>query len=537
MKGAGIIKWVMAISLAVVILCSVSACGRRSRNETVVAAPRLNLLLDSATIRSFMRGHTPDSVVSERLLEFYRARGEQPVWFDSLSAVGMLDELRHILCLYAEQVSDSTFNPLGVVEKIALVQDSVFVATDNEALVRESELEFSRAFLQAVKNICRGNGQLDSVVTFRNGERYGINSAELLDRFVKVNGKEFESLMPIHPQFFLLVKGLNRYRKSVDENGICLPGDSLPLVKGMQSKEIPAIKRRLQAEGYYGFPDTTDLFTEPLAKAVCDAKQLLGLKADSTVDKKFGETLQEKSEWRLETAMFNIERARRLPYAPNSTCVMVNIPSFQLHVFENNIKTWSMDVIVGRISTPTVLFADSIRYIVFNPYWNVPESIVMGEILPKLKEDSTYLVKRGMNVVSRTKEGIPAIIQNPGAGNSLGKIKFMFPNKHNIYLHDTPLKKSFSLAKRTFSHGCVRLNEPKKLAILLLQNQPGWNEEAIENLLNANREKMVTLDYPVPIFLEYFTAWANDTGEIEFFDDVYNYDQAVVTRLKEELIN
>lgn len=501
------------------------------QNKADTTIPVLNLLLDSGTVCSFTRSHSVESVISERLLEFYSAREKQPVWFDSFSSVGLLDELRHILYRYADEVADSAFNPLKVIEKIALVQDSNFIITDNEAMVYESELEFSYAFLQTVKKIYYGNRQLDSVLTFKNDERDRINSAELLDGFIKANGKKFESLIPVHPQFFLLVKGLHRYRKSIDENNFCLSDDSLPLAKGMQSKELPMIKRRLQAEGYYDFPDTTDFFTESLAKAVYDAKQHLGLKADSTIDKKFGESLRKKSEWQLETAWLNIERARRLPYTPNNASLIVNIPSYQLYVFENNVQTWSMDVIVGKKSTPTVLFADSVRYIVFNPIWNVPQSIVQGEILPKLKEDSAYLAKRGMRVVKSTKDGLPAIIQNPGAGNSLGKIKFMFPNRYNIYLHDTPLKSMFSRTKRAISHGCVRLNEPKKLAMFLLQNQPEWNEETIEEQLSINKEQMVMLVNPVPIFLEYFTAWANDKGEIEFFDDVYRYDQAVVTQL------
>lgn len=484
----------------------------------------MQLQLDSITVRSFADIRSLDSVISGRLLEAYSARNDKPIWFDSLSSVKLLDEFRRILHDYADEVSDSTFAPMKIIEKINLVQDTTFIPVKNKPVVYESELEFSYAFLLMVEKMYYGNKQLDTVLTFRNKERKGINSAELLNRFVKADGKNFENLIPVHPQFFSLVKGVREYEKCIKENTICQLSDSLPLIKGMENKEVLTLKKRLQVEGYYESSDTTGLFDESLEKAVYKTKKILGLTPNSTVDRKFCEALNAKSKRRLKIAKLNVERARRLPYVPNGTCLLINIPAYQLYVFENNIRTWKMNVIVGKTDTPTELFADSIRYIVFNPYWNIPKSIVLEEILPKIMEDSTYLDKRGMSVVRKNKEGIPTIVQKPGAGNSLGKIKFMFPNAHSIYLHDTPSKSLFSRSKRAISHGCVRVNEPKKLALYLLKNQPEWDEEKIDKQLANNKEKTVTLKKPVPIHFEYLTAWANEKGEIEFFDDIYKYD-------------
>jgi len=514
------------------IILFLASCSER-QNKTEMHCSKVNLLLDSATISTFMHHIPLDSLMSQKLFEFYRSRGDRPIWFNNLSSEEVLDQLRGILYRYSNDVADSTFNPIAIIDKISEVQDSAFVSAHNEALVYERELEFTYAFMQTVNRIYYGNRQLDTIFTFGNNRKGEINSLALLGKFVEGNGKEFETLIPLHPQFFLLVKGLNRYNKNLLENNIGLLGDSLLLIKGMQGKDVSMIKRRLQAEDSYDLSDTTELFNESLAKAVYDLKLKLGLKADSVVDKKFTQYLQEKSERRLKKVKLNIERARRLRYMPNNNCLLVNIPAFQLYVFENNVQTWNMDVIVGKRSTPTNLFSDSIRYIVFNPYWNIPESIVVGEIMAKLEQDSTYLARRGMKVVNISKTGIPRIIQNPGANNSLGKIKFMFPNKYNIYLHDTPSKKSFSRTQRALSHGCVRLYDPKRLAMFLLKDYPEWNETIIEKELESNREKRVELKNPVPISMVYFTAWADEIGNINFFNDVYKYDESVVTQVKE----
>jgi murein L,D-transpeptidase YcbB/YkuD len=167
------------------------------------------------------------------------------------------------------------------------------------------------------------------------------------------------------------------------------------------------------------------------------------------------------------------------------------------------------------------------KQIVFSPYWNIPESIVKNEILPAMKRNRAYLRNHQMEIVG-TQNGLPQIRQKPGPKNSLGKVKFLFPNKYNIYFHDTPAKALFSRNKRAFSHGCIRLSRPFELAKYLLKDMPGWTDAAIHSAMNAGSEKWVSLKQPVPISISYYTAWVDSSGDVHFRDDIYGKDRNLV---------
>jgi murein L,D-transpeptidase YcbB/YkuD len=180
------------------------------------------------------------------------------------------------------------------------------------------------------------------------------------------------------------------------------------------------------------------------------------------------------------------------------------------------------------------------KYVVFSPYWNVPPGILGSEVLPGIKRSTSYLARHNMevaggsgNVISPssinwskyTARNFPYIIrQKPGGANSLGKVKFLFPNEYNIYLHDTPSKGLFTETKRSFSHGCIRVSEPRKLAIYLLRNDSSWTEKRIDAAMNSAKEQYVTLKYKLPVFIGYFTAWVSSSGQLNFRDDVYGHD-------------
>jgi L,D-transpeptidase YcbB len=160
---------------------------------------------------------------------------------------------------------------------------------------------------------------------------------------------------------------------------------------------------------------------------------------------------------------------------------------------------------------------------VFSPYWNVPQSIVEKEILPGLEKNPNYLADHNMEQTG-TEDGFPVIRQLPGPDNSLGRVKFLFPNSFDIYFHDTNAKDLFNRDKRAFSHGCIRLAEPEKMAQYLLRKQPEWTPEKIEEAMNSGEEKYVRLKDPVPVFISYYTAWVDEEGRLNFRDDIYNHD-------------
>jgi murein L,D-transpeptidase YcbB/YkuD len=215
----------------------------------------------------------------------------------------------------------------------------------------------------------------------------------------------------------------------------------------------------------------------------------------------------------------NMERWRWLPNDLGPRYLLVNIPAFRLDAIENGRSVLDMKVVTGKKGSPTPVLADQMTTVVFSPYWNIPQDIVQKEILPKVEKDPAYLEKNNIEA-----DASGRYRQRPGPGNSLGQVKFLFPNHYNVYLHDTPAQALFNRVERDFSHGCVRLDEPKALAHYALRDQPEWTEAKIEEAMQSGTERVVTMKNPLPIYLVYFTAWEED-GALQRVPDVYGLDR------------
>lgn len=224
-----------------------------------------------------------------------------------------------------------------------------------------------------------------------------------------------------------------------------------------------------------------------------------------------------------------MDRMRWLPQKPAGNLIIVNIPEFMLHVYDGNKTLFDMVVVVGKVGNNTMMFNGDLNQIFFSPYWNVPASIIKNEILPAMRKDPGYLARKNMEQIGN------GIRQKPGPGNALGKVKFIFPNSFNMYFHDTPSKSLFERDKRAFSHGCIRLSDPQKMAEWLLRNEPEWNKEKIISAMNQKTEKGVRLKQAVPVFIIYYTAWVDDEGQLNFRDDVYKHDADLVKKMFTEI--
>jgi len=201
-------------------------------------------------------------------------------------------------------------------------------------------------------------------------------------------------------------------------------------------------------------------------------------------------------------------------------------------MFMKEKKAFDMNVVVGKEGHNTMMFSGDLNQIVFSPYWNVPPSIVKKEILPKLASNPGYLESQEMEQVG-TEGGLPKIRQRPGDKNSLGRVKFLFPNSFNIYFHDTPAKTLFDKDKRAFSHGCIRLSDPEKMANYLLRNNPEWTPEKINDAMYSGNEQFVRLKKAVPVIITYYTAWVDESGRLNFRDDIYTHDKSLASRMFE----
>jgi murein L,D-transpeptidase YcbB/YkuD len=204
--------------------------------------------------------------------------------------------------------------------------------------------------------------------------------------------------------------------------------------------------------------------------------------------------------------------------------VEVNIPDYAAAVIDRGEVIERLRVVTGKEETPTPVLSGTMRYLIVNPSWNVPQSIIRKEMLPRLAEDPYYFQRMGYEVLSRG--GHLVVRQPPGERNALGRIKFVFPNDFSVYMHDTPMRRLFASAKRAFSHGCVRVDDPFRFAETVLGRSSGWSEGRIKKMIGG-KERYVYLPKPLPVHLEYFTAFIDESGRLQLRDDIYGYSHRV----------
>jgi L,D-transpeptidase YcbB len=256
---------------------------------------------------------------------------------------------------------------------------------------------------------------------------------------------------------------------------------------------------------------------------------------DSATVKAFNVDHRDDDRQRL---VYNMERLRWLPKNLGSRYVFVNQAAFEVNVMDHGKSAWKSRVIIGLPMNQTVSFSDQVETVVFNPTWGVPASIIVNEFGPKSRKDPGYLDKNGYKVINASGEVVSSrsinwwtfgqapkfgVQQPSGDGNALGELKFLFPNDHSIYMHDTPTKNLFAKSSRAFSHGCVRVQNPREFAEVLL----GWNKDDIAATIRAGEILPVNLKQKTPVHLTYFTAWTDSDGKINYYDDVYGRDAAM----------
>jgi murein L,D-transpeptidase YcbB/YkuD len=278
--------------------------------------------------------------------------------------------------------------------------------------------------------------------------------------------------------------------------------------------------------------DTSRMFNDTLAEAITHIQERFGMNGTGRLSSELIDEMNVPLRDRIEQILINMGRMRWMPSQPNGTLIIINIPEFILHLFENGKKEFDMNVVVGKDGHSTTQFTGTINQIVFAPYWNIPPRIVTNEILPEIEKNKHYLEENEMeDLGDKDGDGIPDIRQLPGDKNALGQVKFLFPNSFDIYLHDTPAKSLFNQTKRAFSHGCIRLADAQKMAEYLLRNDPDWDATKISDAMNAKEQKVVKLKDKAEVFITYYTAWVDDEGRLNFREDVYGHDKKVKSML------
>lgn len=334
-------------------------------------------------------------------------------------------------------------------------------------------------------------------------------------------------------QYYKLKAVLKRYR-SIEQNGgwdsIVVPKDFTEIKPGDSSDIVAKIRTRLFLTGDINVDSGAKLYGYSLQQAVLHYKKRNGFTLDKTILPKHINEMNVPISSRIKTIIVNMERCRWVStdISKAKEFIVVNIPSYRLSYYKEGKMVLGSNVVVGTALNKTVIFSGLMSYIVFSPYWNVPKSILVKEILPAIKKNRRYLAKHNMEWHKGN------VRQRPGVTNSLGLVKFLFPNNNNIYLHDTPSKWLFNEEKRAFSHGCIRVEKPKELANLILEDDPNWTPEKIDAAMNKGKESWYTLKKKIPVYIGYFTAWVDDDGTINFYKDIYERDDRLAAMLLEE---
>ncbi|GJL57802.1 MAG: hypothetical protein NPIRA03_06590 [Nitrospirales bacterium] len=353
-----------------------------------------------------------------------------------------------------------------------------------------------------------------------------------------------ESLAGAHEGYQPLLHMLEQYLTIQAKGGWPAIAEGPLLLKGANSSRVNVLRKRLAATGDIKEGAIIPKFDQEVQEGVEKFQARHGLSVDGIVGPRTLHTLNIPVESRIEQMLVNLERRRWMPQTLGSDYIQVNIPDFQLMAYRNGILQLEMPVIVGKPMSQTPIFSDTLEYMVFNPYWNVPMSIVQDEIFPKFQKDPTYLAERKFEVVDMdeqpmkfahlTSENLQAgtirIRQKPGPDNALGLVKFMFPNDHAIYLHDTPAEHLFDASERDFSHGCIRVERPTDLAAFLLNNQ--WSREDIVHALESSERRVLNLPQAMPVYILYFTVWVDEDGKLQFRDDPYGHDDQLWAALR-----
>ncbi|WP_426492225.1 L,D-transpeptidase family protein [Hymenobacter sp. 102] len=564
--------------LGLLLCTSVVSCSQDQKAQLKDALPAgltkaggAQPTLDSMYVEKYMVAEPKFKDQLEWAKKFYRERNYRLGWFRNHEVVPQAQTLLGVINKAADEGLDPKEYKTKDFEK--LFKDLEAAQGDSarrNALEKEIDVALSGTYFNYASDFYRGTVDPRAVKTIDwNVKRNKVKLHRALQTILKERESTYGyyDFEPLHPEYDRLKKALADYR-TIQRNGgwPALPAGTR-LVPGATSPAVAALRARLLGKDA-ATPAATETpavavsnkpgqpaapapaaqkYDTELVAAVKEFQALNGLKADGIVA---GETLRLLNvpvNQRIDQITLNMERWRWIPKKFEPDYLLVNIPEYTLHVVEDGKEQFTMPVIVGKTLNATPVFSDKMEFVVLAPYWNVPFSIIDKELRPKLVANAQATLDRlDMEVVKGWGAKATPIDPNsidwanvsqktwkytlrrrPGPKNDLGDVKFIFPNSNDIYLHDTPHDELFSQTKRGFSHGCVRVAEPIRLAEYLLRDKPGWDRTAIVDTIAGRREKYVTLPEKLPVYLVYFTTWVDEAGKVHFRDDIYGHDKAL----------
>jgi len=415
---------------------------------------------------------------------------------------------------------------------------------------RQTELLLTGVALNYIRDLDGGRAMPDSLMEWSARRPDLADPLHALVEALNTRsvGRLEQRFTPRHPQYRALQQALERYETLAAGGGWpSIPGGPT-LRPGERSDRVSAIADRLRFERYMtGTLTDPTLYSGAVVEGVRRFQEVNGLGVDGVIGPATLAALNAPIHRRIDQIRANLERWRWMPSDLGARHVLVNIPEFRLRAVAPNRPTLEMNVVVGRPSRETPVFFSDINDITFNPYWHVPRSIIQRDLLPQFRNDPSAVSRRGFTVISYstgravdpsavdwTSGSFPyGLRQAPGTSNALGRVRFGIRNDLAIYLHDTPSQSLFNRASRAYSSGCVRVSDPLALLQYVFSDQPGWTPERVQENYDrtASSPSMVHLPNEIPVYLTYFTAWAEPDGRVSFFEDVYGEDGGLVAQM------
>ncbi len=495
-----------------------------------VANAYSDVFMDSMQLVKYLGENKVDDGVWRRMISFYNSRNYQFAWFNSK---GLTEQGRGFWNLHQYSTTygvDTTIKDkqLQKLMEEIIAEDTLLVRADSKQFLN-TELKLTDHFITYLLN-----NYEDGFIKRKEMERFVPSKKQdallLADSLINKKHKDEKYYADVNPAFKALKNQLAFYVQIAKQGGWpVVPASVTKLKPGMKGVEVILLKRRLALSKDLPAADTLPVYDQNVINAIHNFQVRHGYSVSPVLTTAQLKDMNVPVINRVEQILLNMGRMQWLINQPVGQLIVVNIPEFILHVKDGEKKVFDMNVVVGKEGHNTMMFTGNLNQVVFSPYWNVPPSIVTKEILPSIAKNPDYLASQNMEMVNDG-SGVPAIRQLPGEKNSLGKVKFLFPNSFNIYFHDTPAKSLFSKDKRAYSHGCIRLSEPEKMAEYLLQGTE-WTSSAIFEAMNSGVEKNVKLKKSVPVLITYYTAWVDENGLLHFAEDIYDHDKALAERM------
>ena len=532
---------------AVLLTASVglSACSSGS-DEGPLPQTRIRSIVRGIQ-RPVVRTALGDTVqLSDEVAVFYRNRAYSPVWVEGEDVLEEADAALRVLGGAMNDGLDPERYKFSAVVRLRAHFDSIESDIDDAAeqhMLGDLDVMLTEGFRRYARDLAMGTLDPEASGVEWEIERNVDPGAQPIEAVAEgappldvVN-----ALRPITPYYGRLMVALKRYRELQQAGGWPEVGELGKIEPGESSPGVARVRARLAAsadtiESTYARAGAAqpDRYDERLVQAVERFQYRHGLEPDGVIGGSTVEAMNTPIEERIIAIRTNLDRWRWLRRDLGERFIMVNVAGQELEVVDNDSAVMAMNVVVGKVGNETPIFRDTLEHIVVNPYWNVPTNIANEELWPIVARDPGYLARNNYEVV--TNGNHRSIRQRPGPTNALGDVKFLFPNGHDVYLHDSPADHLFSQTERAFSHGCVRVERPRDLARLLFRMAAERDPDEYDELRTMETEKWVNVKNKMPVYILYFTAWARSDGVVNFYSDIYRRDENLREQVDERLI-